>query len=202
VLAAVYTAESMFLNKERYRINAASFAIPPSYDRQRRIDRLGWLGVKVDNWADLRGNQVYEVLPRDHRKLREAVVRFARYFRREFGYDTIQYSERYEADPDQCQAFLFGDQGYPEKTFFGACCFRYRHYRDSEPMWALQWAWLHPYMRSKGILKRNFPLFVERFGKIWIEPPLSSAMAGFIEKHHPWQLREMKQPEPKQSCEP
>jgi hypothetical protein len=57
----------------------------------------------------------------------------------------------------------------------GACCFRVR-----EAGWALQWIWLHPYFRDHGYLTAAWDAFRALFGGLYVEPPLSSAMAGFL----------------------
>jgi hypothetical protein len=116
--------------------------------------------------------------------LRNAVHRFARYFRREFKYDFVQYSPSDIQGPDEANAFLFCDPRWEDSyDAYGACCFRWREWKDHPPGWALQWAWMHPYWREKGHFKRVYPLFRERFGLFHFEPPLSKAMRGFIDKH-------------------
>lgn len=103
----------------------------------------------------------------------------ARAFKREFGYDFIQWSEK-EDDPG-AYGFLFRD---PEQldVIIGACAFRWRNYTDSDPMWAMQWIWLMPDARHKGILTKYWPVFTHMFGKFHVERPLSDAMAAFLEK--------------------
>jgi hypothetical protein len=113
------------------------------------------------------------------------VLHFARYFRAEFNYDFVQFDGSGEND-DSFQAWLFFPENYGDSDIpIGACCFRYREdYIDMPNFWGLQWIWLHPYFRSKGIFKNAFPIFRERYGLFLPEYPISPGMAGFIEKHY------------------
>lgn len=46
----------------------------------------------------------------------------------------------------------------------------------------MQWLWLHPYARSKGIMSALWPSFLEKFGDFNVERPLSKAMKAFVDK--------------------
>lgn len=119
-------------------------------------------------------------------KYRRAVHRCAQYFQREFGYDFVQYGfEGRDPDPSH-RAFLWTGASSHPYTVIGACCFRWREYRSSPHAYALQWAWLHPYERRKGVLTACWPFFVARFGEFSIEAPHSPAMQAFIRKNAPW----------------
>jgi hypothetical protein len=65
----------------------------------------------------------------------------------------------------------------------GACAFRWREYRDYPSCWAMQWVWIAPKVRRRGILSRRWGAFRTRFGKFVLEPPLSKAMQAFAAKH-------------------
>lgn len=121
------------------------------------------------------------------RRNRDAVERLAYYFRREFGYDFVQYN----ADEGP------GDERYPAVAFLwasmrnsfddrdvavGATCFRWREWKDTPAGWAMQWIWLHPYVRRKGLLSAAWPALREAFGDFDVEPPLSPAMRMFLAK--------------------
>lgn len=124
--------------------------------------------------------RLIEVRPDSPRSLRKAVERIAYYFRREFNYDFVQYAA--EDDDPHSHAFLWVAPYnlFPEETG-GACCFRWREWEDAEPCWGLQWIWLHPYLRRKGLLAQAWPYYQERFGNFFSEPPLSPAMTAFLE---------------------
>lgn len=84
-----------------------------------------------------------------------------------------------DTDPN-VHGFLFPDDSgiFPTGTIVGACAFRRR-----EDYWALQWMWLAPKVRRRGILARRWPMFLERFGDFVVEAPLSNAMKAFVRQH-------------------
>lgn len=109
-----------------------------------------------------------------HREMYER----ARAFRREFGYDFVQWgSESGESDPD-AHGYLFLDCSH---TIVGACAFRLRE-DDSAKWWALQWVWISPNHRRQGHLERNWDKFKQKFGNFEVESPLSDAMTSFLAK--------------------
>lgn len=122
------------------------------------------------------------VTPKSSLRLRREVERFAIYFRREFDYDFQQF-EATERPRKAYAAYLFTSEPncFP-RMWAGACCFRWREYKEMDPRWAVQWIWLHPYYRSKGILGRAWERFHELHGNFICEPPLSPAMEAFLKK--------------------
>jgi hypothetical protein len=86
--------------------------------------------------------------------LRKEVEHFAYYFRREFHYDFVQFAAR---DNTGYTAYLFTNEArmHP-RVWIGACCFRIRNDKTiGFPIQALQWMWIHPYYRSRGILTKH-----------------------------------------------
>jgi hypothetical protein len=126
---------------------------------------------------------VERVSVRSPQSYRRAVYRLARYFRREMDYDVVQYGfDGRESDPDHV-AFLWV---HPEAIGLGegfrvpcvgATCFRLR-----DEGRAMQWVWMHPYFRRRGLLSEAWPEFVREFGDFAVEGPLSAAMKGFLVK--------------------
>ena len=118
--------------------------------------------------------------PQAHRR---AVYRLARYFRLEMGYDAVQYGfDGREDDPDHVAFLWVHPEGVGRGSGFrvpcvGACCFRLR-----DEGWALQWIWLHPYVRRQGLVSGMWPQFVEEFGDFAVEGPVSVAMRAFLAK--------------------
>jgi hypothetical protein len=123
-----------------------------------------------------------EVLASSPQWKHDLVWEFACRFRREFGYDFLQYGRR-QRDLDAV-AFLFADDTgtFGRAAPIGGCCFRLRR----EKHWGLQWIWLIPDVRRKGVLKRRWESFQRRFGEFNIEEPLSDAMQEFARKHATW----------------
>ncbi len=112
---------------------------------------------------------------------REATETLAYYFRREFGYDFVQYSAQEDADPRD-RVFLWTVNRYSYHAGIGAACFRWREYDNAAPRLSLAWVWIHPYLRRHGILTGHWDYFRALYGDFLVEPPLSHPMKAFINK--------------------
>lgn len=134
--------------------------------------------------ASLEMWEITESSPATHKR---ALRNIAKYFRREEKYDFTQYCDQKYHDSSKMRAYLICNEGgHFEYTPIGGFCLRYRDYTDTDSRWALQWIWLHPYLRHQGLLKQIWPFLVEKFGSsIFVEPPLSKTMKSFVAKHHP-----------------
>jgi hypothetical protein len=122
------------------------------------------------------------VTPKSPLKLRREVERFATYFRREFHYDFQQF-EATEKPEKPYAAYLFINKpNYFPRVWAGACCFRWRDFKDAEARWGMQWMWLHPYFRAKGILSGAWDKFHEVHGNFLCEGPFSPAMEAFLRR--------------------
>ena len=111
---------------------------------------------------------------------KRAVECMATYFRREFGYDFVQYSADERTNDETTLAWLWADGLSGDYSIVGGCCFRWRDWDDLPSEWGLQWIWLHPYFRRKGMLTRSWGVFTAMFGPFDAEPPLSEAMSCFL----------------------
>lgn len=135
-------------------------------------------------------------------KLANLVYRYASYHKIEGGYDFTQYDENGDKDPKH-QAFLWmgdramhtaGCKGFVDGYIIaGACCFRYREWKNAPHGFALQWVWFHPYERAKGHLSNTWSFFLNRFKGFYCEGPHSKGMIAFFKKHgidwtnnYPW----------------
>jgi hypothetical protein len=150
-------------------------------NRAWSLDRDG--GTRPDHRDLPPPSQLCVVRSQAPAAMRRAVYTCARYFRREFRYDFVQYSER-EEEPS-ARAFLWHAWEYDMRhraEVWGACCFRWRTWQASAPVWALQWIWLHPYLRNQGLLSATWPYFLKRFGWFDVEAPYSPAMRAFLSK--------------------
>lgn len=99
-------------------------------------------------------------------------------FKREFGYDFIQWQSPKGDSDTNVQGFLFSNS---EGAIVGACSFRKRS-TDGKKRWALDWVWICPKERRQGHLANRWEFFRERFGDFIVEPPVSEAMMGFLNK--------------------
>lgn len=102
-------------------------------------------------------------------------------FKRELGFDFVQW-ESAHADRDRnAQGYLMSDE---HGRIVGATAFRWRAPDEGSPFWALQWVWVAPTFRRTGILSRYWPMFRERFGDFYVETPISESMNSFLQKRN------------------
>lgn len=110
------------------------------------------------------------------------MYRFARLIKRELHFDGVMW-DYYRVRSDDYVGFLLYDQTntqFERGSIVGGCSFRLRRYSDHPPVWALQWIYILPEARKKGILKQWWSLFTDRFGLFDVESPLSEAMENFM----------------------
>jgi hypothetical protein len=123
-----------------------------------------------------------EVTARSPKMLRQAVEQMAYYFRREFGYDFVQYSS--EEEDDGHRAYLWVLPGTLENgkvKAVGACCFRWRGWDGAPASYGLQWIWLHPHERRKGRLTEAWPYFQISFCPLSRRFPLAFECLAVVE---------------------
>lgn len=103
-------------------------------------------------------------------------------FKREFHYDFVQWHPDGEHD-DDVRGLPFVDDTaiFGAGAIVGACCFRTRA-RKGHPCWELDWIWLAPPARRKGILTQAWDGLVRCFGQFDLCPPVSGAMQAFLRK--------------------
>ncbi|WP_143149271.1 hypothetical protein [Hyphomicrobium sp. CS1BSMeth3] len=106
------------------------------------------------------------------------IYRRALAFKREFGYDFVQWqSDKGDDDPGAAGVLFCNAQN----VIVGACAFRLREYQGRS--WrALQWIWLAPKYRRSGILTTRWFDLRRQFGDFRVEPPVSEAMQAFLKK--------------------
>lgn len=122
---------------------------------------------------------------------RDSLEQFARYFKHEFRYDNMQYCANEHTDQHVAyQGFIFTESTFDTMTeedietptrLLGGGCFRNRNFKDG-PVWVLDWVWIHPFMRNKGLLTKHWGYFKSHFGEFHVEPPYSKAMEYFLKK--------------------
>lgn len=128
----------------------------------------------------------------------KAIEEMAYYFKRELKFDFAPYSadERLEPKTQRDRILVFyrtetlDHKPTPRNpkdftnayTFFGAVGVRWREWEDAPASWSVPWVWVHPYERRQGHLTEAWPFLLKMFPDPYVEPPLSSAMAGFLQK--------------------
>lgn len=165
--------------EDRYLIQLPSGSVPWKYVENREFNRSHYID----------GHYVYDLRSNDPLIMRTRLEKIAKFFKREFGYDFVQFGATDFIDSNKVRPFLFAKPLYDEReVFFGGCCFRFREYKIGPPVWALQWVWIHPYMRHQNLWK-TFSDFIisknEDLKDYFIEPPLSGSMKAFIKKNRP-----------------
>lgn len=132
-------------------------------DRRKQVSP----GVFLVRWDNVRS----------HHKL---VEKMATYFNRETKWGLLYGAEEAAHHAIAREAWLFINDSYEP---CGACCFRKRTFASGRWRWHLHWIWLHPYMRTKGLLKTALPGFDARYGDWAVEGPYSRTMQLFIDKN-------------------
>ncbi|WP_181295292.1 hypothetical protein [Pseudomonas sp. Q2-TVG4-2] len=112
-----------------------------------------------------------------HQEVYERALRF----KRDFRYDFLQWNgcQSKKASPNY-HGYLFADHTgtHASGTIVGACAFALR-----KEVWSLDWIWVVPSMRRKGVLRHRWQAFLKMYGDFDIEHPLSTAMEGFVGQH-------------------
>jgi zinc-finger of acetyl-transferase ESCO len=88
--------------------------------------------------------------------------------------------------PVECHCYLFADdtQTLPFGAIAGACGFSDGKYADGSPGRLLEWIWLCPAVRRKGVLARQWAWLKEENGNFGFQP-VTEAMQRFAIKHQP-----------------
>jgi hypothetical protein len=112
------------------------------------------------------------------RWMHDEVYGRAREFKRDEGYDFVQWADGGERD-GQTVGHLFVDT---DGSLQGASCFR-KDNPGGATLWRLDWIWLAPGARRQGRLAAKWPDFLAGFGRFRLERPLSRSMEAFLAKH-------------------
>lgn len=124
------------------------------------------------------------------RELKDGLEKIALYFKRESLFDCVQYKSKLHINSveNETIGLIFYDVAIDETTdahrdiplrILGGGCFKKV---SQQKVWCLDWIWLHPYERRKGLLSTHWEDVEERFGKVIFSKPLSKAMEAFITK--------------------
>lgn len=103
----------------------------------------------------------------------------ARAFKREEGYDFVQWHAPDGENDPKVQGFLLSED---DGTILGAIAFRWREPEKEPAFWGLQWVWVAPKARRSGVLSSRWPMFRARFGDFHVEGPVSEGMRLFLAK--------------------
>ena len=133
---------------------------------------------------DLKGDanmSLWHVPSDQNENLRKPVLQFANYFRREMHFDFVQYSIEQLSPTDS--AFLLGvNPDIDVHLGIGAVFFMWVEWDDAPPCYSLEWAWIHPFFRHRGLLAEVWPHFIQRYERFHVSHPRSAAMQSFLNK--------------------
>ena len=107
-------------------------------------------------------------------EVKEVVQQFGYYLYKEMNYDFVLFRAQ-EENEDNFDAYLI-----PSPTCLGFCCGVAFFRRRAGPV--LNWVWIHPYDRRKGLLTKLWPTLKQKYGHIAVKGPFSLGMECFLEK--------------------
>lgn len=121
---------------------------------------------------------------------RKAAENLACYFRREFGYDFVQYQAtecHHDWSLAKDRVLVFAKKSVNTSfedvfCFFGAVSVRWIKWSNAPPSWSIEWVWFHPYERGKGHMTKAWPFILQMFPEPSVAPPISPAMKSFLVK--------------------
>jgi len=100
-------------------------------------------------------------------------------FKREMGYDFVQWASPKRDDDPDVRGHLMTDA---DGVIHGACAFRLRRNDDGD-RWGLQWIWIRPDARRSGLLSERWADYRERYADFHVEGPVSKAMRQFLSRN-------------------
>lgn len=141
---------------------------------------------------DFRSGGHFLVVESDARESWKAALEtMAEFFKKESRYTHLQYCQ-YEHSAD-CFGILFVERArdqvqnidhHPHRVIGGAC-----FWQQLDESFCLDWIWLHPFARNRGMFKQCLTKFEVRFGRFSLTFPLSPEMEKFAEKYRPELLK-------------
>ncbi|MEL0658400.1 hypothetical protein V6255_04525 [Psychromonas arctica] len=66
--------------------------------------------------------------------------------------------------------------GDTRQYLVGGVCFK--TYREGKVV--LEFCWIHPFWRNRGLLKKNWEIFEDKFGDFFVSNPRTKSMKGFL----------------------
>ncbi len=135
---------------------------------------------------------ILRVTYKSKKRYRDIVEAYAYHFKRETHYDFVQFSSNENpkgSDFIIYDAYLFLLDDLNIKNYYdpikkrvvGACCFRKRFLENFDHYWSMDWIWIHPYCRHRGLLKGKWEYFNNKYNGFYVEPPHSIEMEAFLQ---------------------
>lgn len=135
---------------------------------------------------DLEGyKDILYIEPSSCENQRDALETMALYFKREFGYDNLQYCKNEHTEDyfgilfcERAMDLVKDFDHYPNRVIGGAC-FR----KMITGAYFLDWVWFHPFARNRKNLCEAWPKLRSKFGAFTLTKPLSAHMEKFLDKY-------------------
>lgn len=121
----------------------------------------------------------------------------AKYLDKEFNYMGTPFDISGQMNDNKYKVFLFTfidydhtstaeDNAKYNKAHHAACVYGACHFSKlnvtTEDYWKLNWIWIHPFFRHRGMIKEHWKYFEEIFGDFYIAKPVSPEMINFLKK--------------------
>ena len=164
------TTEDMIANERAFLVNfppGGHYCIKSAVARANDIEATWKLDEETIDGVSADQSGLIAVRRNSPLRLLRGGQQMAHYFQREMDYDFLQYTAVDMGESDVAYLWTYGypidDIGSLEAV--GGCCFRFRQDDNVKILFfALQWIWIHPYLRHKGLLKGAWPYCSKRFG--------------------------------------
>lgn len=129
---------------------------------------------------------IYKVTHDSSDELKEALTIVASYY----AFDLHQNQMYVSWDEDE-NFGLIGLLYVSNKLALGGALLRDRHEgmkscecKAAQPAgWAMQWAWIHSYVRRFGVFRQILKIAKDLVGEFWFEEPLSSSVHNYVSKY-------------------
>ncbi len=116
--------------------------------------------------------------------LKNELATLAGYFKAEMGFDRLQFDDTMYDEVDYMGFLLLSwamdrvehEDHFPSRVVGGGIFVEY------EDGYELDWVWIHPFFRNRGLLKKAWKEFEHRFGAFTVSPPWSPSMKAFLAK--------------------
>jgi len=114
-------------------------------------------------------------------RLHKLIHERARALQRDEGYDIPQWGR--DCAPRGRDGRVHAILLVEDSTPVGAVGFEHVTWTNGPPSWHLNFAWIAPPWRRKGVMARRWPQWLATYGEFTLEEPFSAAMANFLAKH-------------------
>lgn len=118
------------------------------------------------------------------RAMKDHLAGFASHFKREMRFDRLQFDEDMYGNEDFVGFLIFeramdlckDEDQHPCRIVGGGV------FADHENAYELDWIWLHPFVRNRGLFGECWKGFTKKFGEFSVAKPISAQMEASLKK--------------------